>query len=137
MVFSYVFAWARCSYGIRHTQPGLVAVFSHAFAWARCSCGVHHTRRGLVAVFSHAFTWARCSCGGLVVPPPVTGREVCLWREIIFNVFLLRLGLQPIYTPTHHTTPMELPSFSTAESKTRKKQIVTQDTSEKLSQRKW
>ena len=30
------------------------------------------------------------------------------WREIIFNVFLLRSGLQPIYAPPHRTNPVGL-----------------------------
>ena len=84
------------------------------------------SRRGLLTrlCVGSLFLWV------LVVAAPVTGREVGLWREIIFNVFQVRSGLQPICAPPRHTTPMGLPSFPTAKqkSKTENRKITNRHT---------
>jgi len=93
MVSSWLFSHALCRLVVLAVSVTPGVVFSRLFS---------HALRGLV-VLGRA---GRSAGHG--------DREEGLWREIIFNVFLLRSGLQPIYAPPRHTTPMGLPSFATA-----------------------
>jgi len=78
-------AWAYCSRGIHHAWHGLVTVFSHALhglivLTVFITPGVVASRSSHTPCMGSSFvSW------GLVVAAPVTGKEVGLWREIIFD----------------------------------------------------
>ena len=122
-----------------HT-PCMGLWFSHAFhglvvlvcpVWVRCSCSVCHTRYGLVAVFLHylyglivltCLVWAHCSCWGWLVAAPVVGREVDLWREVIFNYDLMRFDTASLVRSSSLYHPRRTPIFHcTAKSKQERK----------------
>ena len=129
-------AWLRL---VSHALRGLVVLVISVTPSVVSSLLFSHALRGLVVLavsvtpgvvslrlFSHALR-------GLGVlgrdgrSAAHRDREVGLCREIIFNLFQVRSGLQPICAPPRHTTPMGLPSFPTAKQKKKKKKSKTEN----------